>query len=303
MMELIDKINKLKKERNAIILAHTYQVGDIQDIADFVGDSYGLSKKAADSDADVIVFCGVHFMAETASIIAEDKTVLLPEIDAGCPMADMIDADKLRKMKEVDSDAIVVSYINSTAEVKAETDVICTSSNVLKIVGNLKTNKIIFAPDKYMGSYVAAHYPEKEIILADGYCHVHVTILPEDILSLKEAHPSAVVLTHPECQGEVVKLSDHILSTSQMLDFARESDAQEFIIATENGILYLLNKQNPQKKFYHASKYAVCPNMKKTTMEKLYWALEDMKYKIKVDKDIAVKAKRAIDNMFFYTEK
>lgn len=302
-MDIKTEILRLKKENNAIILAHNYQLPEVQDIADYVGDSFGLSQMAAETSAEVIVFCGVHFMAETAAIICPDKTVLLPELEAGCPMAEMITLEKLKALKQKYPDAIVMTYINSTAEIKAESDVICTSSNALTIMKNLKEKQIIFVPDKYLGSFVAKKNPEKEVILYEGYCNVHVKILPEDVLALKAKYPNAVVLAHPECRTEVVDLADEVLSTTGMLNFAKTSKHNEFIICTEIGIMHQLQKDSPSKIFYHISRLAVCPNMKKTTIEKVLISLEDMKHKITVPDEIARKAKEAIDKMFLYGKK
>ncbi|MFC1485006.1 quinolinate synthase NadA [bacterium] len=298
--KIIEHISKLKKDRNAIILSHTYQLPEIQDIADYVGDSFGLSQTAANTKADVIVFCGVHFMAETASILCPEKTILLPEIDAGCPMANMITAKKLIKLKEKHPDATVVTYINSPAEVKAESDIICTSANAVTIVRNIKNRKIIFTPDKYLGSYAAEKNPDKEIILYNGYCIVHVRIIPEHILKLKKNHPNAAVLVHPECTPPVRELADVIASTTGIINFAKNSDKKEFIIGTEIGIMHQLEKNNPDKKFYHVSPVATCVNMKKITLEKIVCSLEDLKYKIEVNKETRQKSKHAIYKMFEY---
>lgn len=303
-MNINEQIKKLKKQKNAIILAHTYQVGDVQDVADYVGDSYGLSQMALtmETSADIIVFCGVHFMAETAKITCPDKTVLLPDIESGCPMADMVTAEKLEALKKQYPEAFVMTYINSSARVKAVSDVICTSSNAVKIANNVKNKQIIFAPDKFLGSYVSEHTPNKEFILYDGYCNVHIKILAEDIIHLKKQHPNAVVLAHPECTKEVLKEADEILSTTGIIAFAGKSDKNDFIIATESGIMHQLEKQYPSKNFYHVSYLAVCPNMKKNTIEKVLIALEEEKFKIEVDPIIAKKAKIAIDRMFEYAK-
>ncbi len=299
-MSLEYEINFLKKAKNAVILAHNYQLPEVQDVADFVGDSYGLAKMAQNTDKKIIVFCGVHFMAETASIICPDKTVLLPDPDAGCPMADMITVEKLRQMKSENPDALVLTYINSSALIKSESDVICTSSNALKIVKKIQQKKIIFTPDKYLGSYVAKNNPDKEIILFPGYCNVHAKILVEDVEKLKKLHSRAVVLAHPECRGEVVDLADEVLSTTQMIDFAKSSKKDEFIICTEVGILHKLKNDNPTKIFHHISNVAICPNMKKITLEKVLFSLEDLKFQIKVEAEIREKAKLALDKMFHY---
>lgn len=299
-MELIDKILKLKKERNAIILSHNYQIPEVQDIADFVGDSLGLSKEAAKTDSDVIVFCGVHFMAETASIICPDKKVLIPDSNAGCPMANMIKADDLIKLKEENPGAIVVAYVNTTADVKAESDVCCTSSNAEKILKKVSdefdADAIIFIPDKYLGMYAGKNIQSK-IILWHGYCPTHVAILEEDVKKVKKEHPSALVLVHPECRPEVSQFADVVASTEGIIKSAKELDAKEFIIGTETGILHRLKKENPDKKFYPASEKAVCPNMKKISLEKILWCLEDMKPEVKVNESIRKKALKPVEKM------
>jgi len=294
---LLEKIEKLKAKRNAVILAHNYQPGEIQDLADFTGDSLGLSIKAAETDAGVIVFCGVLFMAETAAILSPQKTVLLPDKDAGCPMADMITAEQLRDLKSKHPDVLVVCYVNSPAEVKAESDYCCTSSNAIEVVESLpKDKRIIFVPDKYLGQY-AADKSGRDFVLWPGYCHVHVVITEDDIKKAKSRFGDAIVMAHPECTEPVKGLADKILSTGQMLKFVRESDAKRFIIATETGIIHALRKENPNTEFIAASKRAVCPNMKKITLEKIVWALEDMQYKITIPAEIRERARKALDRM------
>jgi quinolinate synthase len=295
--ELIEKIEKLKQQHNAVILAHNYQPAEIQDLADFTGDSLGLSIKAAETEADIIVFCGVLFMAETAVILSPQKTVLLPDQHAGCPLADMITADQLRQLKHKHPDALVVCYVNSSAEVKAESDYCCTSANAVEVVNSLPGDKpIIFVPDQNLGQFVGES-TGRELILWPGYCHVHVIITEEDIKKAKEKHPDAIVMAHPECTGPVKAVSDQLLSTGQMLRFVANSEAKRFIIATEVGIIHTLKKQNPQSEFIPASENAVCPNMKKITLEKVLWSLEDLQYKVTVPQDIRIKAKKAIDMM------
>ena len=295
--ELLEKIEELKARRRAVILAHNYQPGEVQDLADFVGDSLGLSIKAAETDAEVIVFCGVQFMAETAAILSPEKTVLLPEKEAGCPMADMITAEQLRELKSEHPEALVICYVNTSAEVKAESDYCCTSSNAIEVVNSLpKDKEIIFVPDKYLGQY-AADATGRDFVFWQGYCPTHVMITAEDIENAKAKYPDAIVMAHPECPEPVKELADELLSTGQMLNFAKESDAKQFIIATEIGIIHTLKKQNPDKEFIAASKRAVCPNMKKITLEKILWSLEDMKYEITVPEEIAQKAKKALDRM------
>ncbi|PIU61410.1 MAG: quinolinate synthase [Armatimonadetes bacterium CG07_land_8_20_14_0_80_40_9] len=299
-LSLVEKIKKLKEKRKAIILVHNYQLPEIQDIADYLGDSLGLSQKAAQTDADVIVFCGVHFMAETASILCPDKTVLMPDINAGCPMADMIDAEKLRRLKKVHPAALVISYVNTTADVKAESNLCCTSANAVKIINSLDTKKIIFVPDKYLGHYVATK-TNKELIFWEGYCPIHVKILADDILKARKEHPEAEVIVHPECTPEVIKLANKVLSTSGMCRYAKESKTKEIIVGTEVGLIYRLQKENPDKIFYPATELAICPNMKLNNLEKVLWTLEDMKFKVKVKEEIRIKAKNAIDKMLQFS--
>jgi len=296
-MKLLEKIEKLKVERNAVILAHNYQPGEIQDLADFCGDSLGLSIKAAETDAEVIVFCGVQFMAETAVILSPEKTVLLPDKSAGCPLADMITAEQLRELKSKHPDALVVCYVNTSAEVKAESDYCCTSANAVEVADSLpKDREIIFVPDKYLGQYVAEK-SGRDFVLWPGYCATHVMITDEDIKNAKAKYPDAVVMAHPECTEPVKELSDQILSTSQMLKFADKSTAKQFIIATEIGIIHTLKKQNQNAEFIAANDRAICPNMKLITLEKILWSLEDMQYRVIVPDEIRVKAKKAIDRM------
>lgn len=294
---LLDKIQNLKEQRNAVILAHNYQPGEIQDLADFCGDSLGLSVKAANTDADVIVFCGVRFMAETAAILSPQKTVLLPDKYAGCPMADMMNADQLRDLKRQHPDALVVCYVNSTAEVKAESDYCCTSANAVEVVESLQPQaEIIFVPDCHLGRHVADK-TSRNLIFWPGYCTSHVLITEEDVKLAKKEHPDAIVLAHPECNEPVKELADELLSTSQMLKFVARSAADKFIIATEIGIIHTLKKQNPGKKFIPASVRAICPNMKKITLDKIVASLEDMQYEITVPDDIRLRARKSLDRM------
>ncbi len=295
--KLSREILDLKKRGNAVILAHLYQRPEVQDVADFTGDSLGLSQKAAETDADVIVFCGVHFMAETAFILSPDKTVLLPEVNAGCPMADMVTAETLRKKKKEYPDAVVVCYVNSSAEVKAESDICCTSANAVKVVQSVPADKrILFVPDRNLGHYVGLQ-AGREIIYWEGYCNTHDKLTVEDIQKTKGAHPEAEILVHPECRPEVVALADRVFSTSGMIKYAAESKAREFIIGTESGILHQLHQKCPDKQFYLASKKLVCPNMKSTTLEKVKWALEEMQPRIMVPDSIREKAVVAVDKM------
>jgi quinolinate synthase len=294
---LTDKILDLKARRNAVILAHNYQPGEIQDIADFTGDSLGLSIEASKTNADVIVFCGVLFMAETAAILSPQKTVLLPDIHAGCPMADMITAADLQSLKSQYPEALVVCYVNSPAEVKALSDYCCTSSNAVKLVNKLpQDKKILFVPDQHLGKFVQEQ-TGRDMILWPGFCPTHMRILPDDIEASRRKHPEAMVLAHPECGPEVRAVADALLSTGQMLSFAGKSDKKEFIIATEHGIVHSLKKRYPDKQFYPASNKAVCPNMKKITLEKVLWSLQDMQYVITVQPDVRDRACRALDRM------
>ncbi len=294
---LIEQIKKLKAERDAVILAHNYQPGEIQDLADFSGDSLGLSIQASETDADVIVFCGVRFMAETAAILSPEKTVLLPEKSAGCPMADMITAEQLRQLKQENPDALVVCYVNSTAEVKAESDYCCTSANAVEIVNSLPEDKrIIFVPDQHLGQFVAERTGRK-LVLWPGYCTTHVLITADDIKTARAKHPDAIVMAHPECTEPVKEASDELLSTGQMLKFAAKSTVKRFIIATEIGIIHALKKQNPEAEFFPASHRAICPNMKKITVDKVVGSLQDMQYKITVPEAIRIKAVKSLDRM------
>ncbi|MBL7131646.1 MAG: quinolinate synthase NadA [Candidatus Omnitrophica bacterium] len=294
---LVEKILELKKKRNAIILAHNYQLRGVKSIANYIGDSLGLSRTASQTNADVIVFCGVHFMAETASILCPKKIVLIPDINAGCPMVDMITREELKALKREHPQAAVVGYVNTSAEVKAELDICCTSTNAIKVVESLKdVEEIIFVPDKYLADYVSTK-TNKKLIPWNGYCPTHVKILPEDILKQKKIHPKAEVIVHPECTPPVIQLADRVLSTDGMCKYAGVSSASEIIVGTELGLLYRLQKENPEKKFYPASEQAICPNMKLTTLEKVLRCLEDMKYEVKVPEEICCKAKKAIDRM------
>ncbi len=293
---LVQKILTLKEKRGAIILAHNYQLGEVQDIADFVGDSLELSQKAARTNAEVIVFCGVHFMAETASILSPDKTVLLPDINAGCPMANMITAEQLRRRKGELPGAAVVCYVNSTAEVKAESEICCTSANALKVVESVDSDEILFVPDQYLGHYVSTK-TDKKMILWPGFCPTHIRIKPQDITRLRLEYPQAKVVVHPECKLEVIALADEVLSTSGMCRFAQTTDAKEIIVGTEIGIIHRLRKENPHKRFIAVSEQAVCPNMKLITLEKILWSLDDMTPQVKVPEEICLKAKTAVDRM------
>jgi len=316
-----DRILKLKKDLNAIIPAHNYQRPEVQDVADITGDSLELSRAAAGTDFDVIVFCGVHFMAESASILSPDKTVLLPEINAGCPMADMVSVEgprksqrdlftelygitfefpdefTLRDLKKRYPGAPVVAYVNTSAAVKAESDICCTSSNVVKVVESLKEDTVICIPDRNLSAY-AAKRTKKKIVSWDGFCNVHnVQLTLDDVTRAKTEHPDALLVVHPECPPAVQDLADHITSTSGMLRFCKESKHGEFVIGTEEGLLHRLRKDNPDKVFHILSRKMVCPNMKRTKIESVLRAMEKMEHVIKVPEEIRVPAKRALDRM------
>lgn len=294
---LIEEILHLKKDKNAIILAHNYQLGEIQDIADFVGDSLELSQKAAQTGAAVIVFCGVHFMAETASILCPDKRVLLPDLQAGCPMANMVTVEGLRQKKEEYPEVTVVCYVNSTADVKAESDVCCTSANAVKIVRNLpEQGRILFVPDQYLG-YFVSDKTGREMILWPGFCPTHARIRSQDITRLKQDYPQAKVVVHPECTPEVTALADEVLSTGGICRFAHDTAAVDIIVGTEIGILHRLRKENPDKRFIPASEQAVCPRMKLITLENVLWSLQEMAPEVKVPEEIRLRAKSAVDRM------
>ncbi|MFC1804492.1 quinolinate synthase NadA [Candidatus Omnitrophota bacterium] len=295
--DLEARIAQLKKKRNAVILAHNYQLSEVQEVADFGGDSLELSRIAAKTEAEVIVFCGVHFMAETASILCPDKKVIMPDVNSGCPMADMMNADDLRKLKKEHPQAVVVGYVNTSAEVKAELDVCCTSTNAVAVVNAFNDREeVIFVPDKYLADYVSKQ-TKRKLIAWHGFCPTHIRILPEDIKREKRFHPKAKVLVHPECLPEVVAMADVVCSTSKMCKFAKETDAEEMIIGTEVGLVYRLKEDNPTKEFYPASERAVCPNMKLITQEKILMSLEGLKEEVRVPDAIRRRAKRAIDKM------
>lgn len=319
-VSLQEEILKLKEQRRALILSHNYQRDEVQDIADFVGDSLELSRTAASIDCEVIVFAGVNFMAESASILSPRKTVLLTEIDAGCPMADMIHVDSprwerkkfpgfdnpppylyppeftLRDIKAQYPDVPVVAYVNTTADVKAESDICCTSANVVKVIESLPDEKVICIPDRNLSMW-AQQNTKKKVIAWDGYCHVHERVTLEDVKKAREEHPKALVIAHPECRLDVLELADHVTSTSGMLRFASASSAKEFIIGTEIGLLYRLRKENPDKIFYPLRRDMICPNMKKTTLNSVLRALKENTYIIKVPEEIRIPAKRALDRM------
>jgi quinolinate synthase len=302
MPDLHERINALRQAKRAVILSHTYQPPEIQDIADIVGDSYGLSKTAADVDADMIVFCGVRFMAETAAVLNPGKPVIMPDITAGCPMADMITAEQLRELKQQHPQAAVVCYVNSTAEVKAESTVCCTSSNAVKITASFPQDQdIIFVPDRYLGRFVERRLGRK-LILWDGFCPTHAAIQPEAVTQMRKQYPQAQVLVHPECTPQVQDLADHVLSTGQMVELVKRSNCRQFIVGTEKGILHTLRKTAPQIEFIELSPLLLCPNMKKTTLYKLFRALESGGPVVEVPADIAAQARVAIDRMLELAE-
>jgi len=295
------KIEKLKKKRNAVIIVHNYQRDEVQEIADISGDSLALSQAAVRTDADVIVFCGVRFMAESASILNPDKMVLLPVEEAGCPLADMITPEKLRAKKKEHPGAAVVCYVNSSAEVKAESDIACTSSNAVEVVRSLKEKEVIFVPDKNLGRYVQTQVPDKNIILWEGFCPTHIRVQEEDVIKTKASHPGAEVIAHPECNPEVLLRSDHICSTGGMFTYVKKSSSREFIIATESGMLYKLQKDNPDKKFYLPTPNLVCANMKLITLGWVAHSLDKLVYEIKVAPNVREKAKMALERMLAVT--
>ena len=297
MKEIIDKISELKEQRNATILAHNYQIGEVQEIADFVGDSFALSKKAKETACDVIVFCGVHFMAETAKILSPQKTILLPARDAGCPMADMVTVPDVEALRKAHPDAAVVCYVNSSAEVKAVSDVCCTSSNAVSVIRSLPNHRIIFIPDENLGDYVARQLPDKEIILFEGYCTIHKRVTLEETDAAKEAVPDAKLLVHPECRPEVVAKADFAGSTSQIIDYVANAEDRLFIIGTEQGVLHWLKQKHPDKKFYLLSQKLICPNMKKTTLKTVLTALETMTYQIRLSEQIIERAYGSLEKM------
>lgn len=295
--DLKRSIKELKQEKNALILAHYYVAGDIQEIADFVGDSYYLSQIALEAKEQTIVFCGVHFMGESAKILSPSKTIIMPDDQADCPMAHMTSPEEIEAMRSKHDDLAVVCYINSTAETKALSDVCVTSSNAIKIVGNLKEKNIFFIPDKNLGGYVASQLPDKNIICNDGFCHVHNELTTDHVKKALLENPDAKVLTHPECPPDVLAISDFIGSTTAIIKYAAESDHKQFIICTEVGIFHELKRDYPDKQFYIAGKEQICPDMKKITLEKVYNSLISLKPEIHVDESISKKAKKALENM------
>ncbi|OGW75152.1 MAG: quinolinate synthase [Omnitrophica bacterium RBG_13_46_9] len=301
--DLRKKIKKLKEKKNAVIIVHNYQRDEIQEIADYLGDSLELARAAVDTTADIIVFCGVHFMAESASILNPSKMVLLPVKEAGCPLADMITVQKLRQKKQEFPDAAVVCYVNSSAEVKAESDVSCTSSNAIEVVRSIKNKRIIFVPDKNLGMYVQKEVPEKKIILWEGFCSTHIRLTEEDVITAKNNWPKAEFIAHPECDPLVLKLADHVCSTAGMFRYSKTSNTKEFIIGTESGMLYRLKRENPGKKFYMPTTHLVCANMKLTTLGWVAHSLENLVYEVKVPDDVREKARVTLERMLSITGK
>ncbi len=300
-MSLVEKINKLKKEKNAIILTHCYQNIEIDEVSDFVGDSLYLSRAAANTDADIIIFAGVYFMAQSAKILSPDKKVFLPNMNSGCLMADMIDVNNLRLFKSQNPNIPVVCYINSTAEVKAECDICCTSSNAVEVVRSLGVSKVLFAPDTYLGKWVEHKLGNVEVITFNGFCPTHLRIRVEDIEKTRKEYPDYLILAHPECHSEVAKLSDFVGSTKEIMEFAAKSNHKKFVIATEKGVVDRLNrdsiKNNWGKEFILINENIICPNMKCNTLEDICYTLENENNEITLDKDIILKARKSIDRM------
>ncbi|MCY9511264.1 quinolinate synthase NadA [Paenibacillus larvae] len=294
--ELKERIKQLKKERNAIILAHYYQRDEIQDIADFRGDSFLLAQKAAETDADIIVFCGVHFMGESAKILAPDKKVIIPDERAGCPMADMVNVEGLKELKRKHPHATVVAYINTSADVKAETDICCTSANAVKVIESVETDEIIWVPDKNLGNYVSK-FTNKNMIIWEGYCNTHDMLTVKDVEDMKAKHPNAQFVVHPECRPEVVAMGDFVGSTTAIIKYCRESGCQEFIVGTEDGTGYQLRLDSPHKTFHFATKYLVCPNMKVNNLKKVARCLETMQPEVFVPAHIADQARLSLERM------
>lgn len=297
MNELVEKIKKLKKEKNAVILAHCYQNVEIDEVADYVGDSLYLSQRANETNADIIVFAGVYFMAQTAKLLSPDKKVLLPRMESGCRMADMIDLEQVKEFKSLHPNIPVVCYINSTAEVKSECDMCCTSSNAVKVVESMGANEILFLPDTYLGKWVEAKLGNIKITTYPGFCPTHLQIKPKDILEAREKYPNAKVLAHPECHQEVVKLADYVGSTTGIMKYAIESDNKQFIIATEKGVVDRLKRDYPDKEFILIKDNIICPNMKWHTLQDIYDALDKEQHEITVDVEVAKKAVNCINRM------
>lgn len=296
MSNTMDEIQKLKEEKNAVILAHNYQIPPIQDLADFVGDSLALAIQATKVDSDLIIFCGVDFMAESALILNPKKTIVQPNPKAKCPMAAMVDVEGLRLAKQKNPEATVVSYVNTTAAVKTETDICCTSANAIKVIKSLDSDTVLFVPDSNLGLYAQRFLPEKKFIFWPGYCHVHQDISVEQIQSLKNKHPDAEVLVHPECSPDVIDIADHVYSTEGMVKHCSSSTSKEFIIGTEEGLVHRLKKENPSKIFF-AIENAICPNMKKITLENTLEALKNLEPRIVLSDEVIEKAKAPLDRM------
>ncbi len=294
---MIDEIKRLKKEKNVVILAHYYQYPEVQEIADFVGDSLLLSRKAAETDADIILFCGVHFMAETAKILSPDKKVLLPDLKAGCPMADCVTYEALKQYKEKNPDTKVVCYVNSTAAVKSLSHICVTSTNAKKIAKTLVGEKLLYVPDYNLGNYLNKQLPGLNMDLWPGHCCIHNDLFPGDVIALKSKYPNAKFVVHPEANEEVVAMGDFVGSTQQLLNFTVEDEATEFIVGTEKGILHEMQKRSPHKKFYILTEDLRCRTMKMITLEKVYEAIRDDKFEINVDEDVALKANKALTRM------
>lgn len=295
--EMKARIKELATEKQALLMAHNYQRDEVQEIADITGDSLALALEASKTDKPVIVFCGVHFMAESAAILAPEKTILLPRADAGCPMADMVTAEGLIELKKQHPDATVVTYVNSSAAVKAESDICCTSSNAVSVARSLDAKKLLLVPDRNLGRYIAKHVPEKECICWEGYCPTHDRLKTEEVVQAKADHPDALFMAHPECRPDILELADHICSTSGMYEFARTNPAQTFIVATEEGILWRLKLENPDKTFILPSRALICPNMKLTSLKDILNCLETMEPRITVPEEVRLKAKGSLERM------
>lgn len=300
MIDYATEIKELKQKKNAVFLAHNYQMEEVQLVADYLGDSLELSRMAQKADKDIIVFAGVKFMAETAKILSPGKKVLLPRLDAGCPMADMISVDELQALKDMHKNAKVVTYINSSVEIKAMSDACCTSSNAVRVVKNIDAQEVIFVPDRNLGSYVQRMVPEKKLILFEGYCFVHNRIKREEIEEMKKMFPDAPVIVHPEVRPEIIDMADEVLSTSGMLQYATQSDAKRFIVATEQGLIDRMKRENPGKEFYPALRPKICVNMKRTSLRDVYDSLNEEKYEIHVEPEIAQRAVKALNEMLRY---
>lgn len=296
-MELNKEILRLKKEKNALILAHYYQRAEVQDIADYVGDSYYLSKIAKNNPEQTIVFCGVKFMAESAKILSPEKTILLPALDAGCPMADMAKSDVLIKLKEQHPNALVVTYINSNTDVKAISDVCVTSSSAINIMKNIPNEEILFLPDKNLGQYIAEKFPEKKFILWPGFCITHKKVKKEHIDSIKALKPKALVLVHPECEKEIRDVADFLGSTGEIIEFSEKNPCKEFVVVTESGVLHEMKKRSPEKEFYVPKTPMTCLNMKKTTLEDVYKCLKNNEFEITIEEEIRVRALKSLEAM------